>query len=110
MGGPGWRNSGEKQQKRGTRVTTDDGGSSGEAGDPKFSPHKEDCGVSGYRYVAELVWGHPVAVGRGITLLHGRSDVDGLWAQDLGGGKWHRPPVSPPGTNLQPLGHEWGWE
>lgn len=39
---------------------------------------------AGYRYIAELVGGHPLSIGSGVALLQGRSDVDRLRTQDLG--------------------------
>lgn len=69
----------------------------------KAVPVRRGAEGAGYRYVAELVGGHPLAVGSRVALLHGSSDVDRLRTQDLGGGKQHSHPVSSPGTSLHPL-------
>ena len=57
---------------------------------------------AGYRYVAELVGGHPLAVGSRVALLHGSSDVDRLRTEDLGGGTQHGPPLARRGPACAP--------
>lgn len=74
--------------------------------------HGEERGASQYRYVAELVGGHPLAVGSGVALLHAGPDVDWLRAQDLGTGRRrasaagssHSSPQPPPAPRAVPAG------
>lgn len=51
----------------------------GEAGGPPSNGvSKRGAEGAGYRYIAELVGGHPLAVGSRVALLHGSSDMDRL--------------------------------